>query len=131
MSPLLQQRTSQRNTVTPLDVASVLWVFTHGLRALFYSPAPQLGVPVSQLRDQIRRRHHHVWDDVVMAVHAPLPPLLPLLPLLPRVACETAGQRSDPLSTSKCFTIHCSPLAVQCAHWRPTFERSVVPEISF
>ena len=39
---------------------------------------------------QIRRRHHHVWDDVVMAVHAPLPPLPPLLP---RVACETAGQR--------------------------------------
>ncbi len=53
-----------------------------------------------------------------MVVHAPLPPLLPLLPLLSRVARETAGQRDDPLFSSKCSTIHCSLTTVQCAHWR-------------
>ena len=115
MSSQLQLRTSQRNTVTPLDVASVLWVFTHGLCALFYSPAPQLGVPVSQCRFKS--------DDVIIMCGMTSSWLCTRRCRRCRRCCRELRVRqrvkeNDPLSASKCSTIHCSLTTVQCAHWR-------------
>ena len=65
----------------------------------------------------------------------PPPPPPPLLPQLsPQLPCrvnytDAVGPlRGSAASSKPSLTFHCNSLVVQCAHWRPTIERSVVPE---